>query len=72
MTTLSKSTVAALLIVATAVPGSWAHHHPIRGYGDYNCVGIVNEYATPDDAKGAGSKSYSDLDNGGGCINFCP
>lgn len=72
MKTLSRSTLAALLLIATTLPSSWAHHHPIRGFSDYDCLGISKEYATPEDAEGNGMKSFANIDEGGGCTNFCP
>ena len=72
MKTFSKSCVGALLLIATAVPSSWAHHLPIRGYSQLGCMGIAKEYPTPEAAKKVGMKSYANIDEGGGCINFCP
>ena len=72
MTTLSKSTVAALLLIASTLPSSWAHHYPIRGFSWADCTGASQKYETPQAAKNAGMKSYADIVEGGGCVNFCP
>ena len=56
MTNFSKSTVAALLVVATAVPTGWAHHLPIRGFSMINCMGNAGEYATAQEANRLGQE----------------
>ena len=69
---LSKATVAALLLMAITLPSTSADHHPIRGFTKVNCEGFARKFHTPAEAKRHGYKSYLEINEGGGCRNFCP
>ena len=70
--TASKAPLAALLLIAISLPSSWAHHYPIRGFSMIDCQGVARKFHTAAEAKKHGMKSYANIKEGGGCVNFCP